>query len=333
MLTRRTALARAATALPALALPALALPALALPALALPAAARAAAPPAALLRQDWRDAARDRTLPVLLRLPPGNRPAPLLIVSHGLGGSREGLAYLGAALAAGGIAALHVQHPGTDDSLWRDVPNPRPGLAAAASDAGRALDRLHDILFLLDSLAGRRDIAPRLDLGRTGIGGHSYGAWLTQHMLGERLPGGDRGLALPDPRLSAGVALSPMPPEGLPPRLAFARLAVPMLYVTGTADHSWIGGTSAASRRIPFDATGGPAALAILQGATHASFAGESGVGERWEDATYHARTAGLAVAFLRGLWLGDAEARSLLRSGATGLLAAGDRLETRGLD
>ncbi len=302
---------------------------LALPFLALPAAA---APPR-LLREEWRDPARDRRLPVLLRLPDVPGPAPLMIVSHGLGGSREGLAYLGQALAEAGIVALHIQHPGTDDSLWRDVPDRRATLLAAASDANRALDRLLDVRFALDTIATAPSLASRVNVEKIGIGGHSYGAWLTQHMLGERLPGGDRGLALPDPRLSAGVALSPMPPEGLPPRLAFARVTAPMLFVTGSQDHSWLGGTSAEARRIPYDAMPGPAALAVLEGATHASFAGESGVGERWEEATYHPRSAGLAVAFLRGLWLGDAASRAFLRAGAPGLLAAGDRLETRGLD
>ncbi|ONG56314.1 acetylhydrolase [Pseudoroseomonas deserti] len=301
---------------------------LALPFLALPAAA---APPR-ILREEWRDAARDRRLPVLLRLPDTPGPAPLMIVSHGLGGSREGLAYLGQALAEAGILTVHLQHPGTDDSLWRGVPDRRANLLAAASDANRALDRLLDVRFALDSLAAAPSLKGRVDTGRIGIGGHSYGAWLVQHMLGQRLPGGDRGLALPDPRLSAGIALSPMPPEGLPPRLAFARVTAPLLHVTGSQDHSWLGGTSAEARRIPYDATSGPAALAVLQGATHAAFAGETGVGGSWEDATYHPRSAGLAVAFLRSLWLGDAASGAFLRAGAPGLLAAGDRLETRGL-
>jgi predicted dienelactone hydrolase len=300
-----------------------------LPFLARPAAA---APPR-LLRETWHDPARDRRLPVLLRLPDASGPAPLLIVSHGLGGSREGLAYLGQALAEAGIIALHLQHPGTDDSLWRGVADSRAGFLAAASDASRALDRLLDVGFALDALATAPSLSGRVDRRRIGIGGHSYGAWLVQHMLGQRLPGGDRGLALPDPRLSAGIALSPMPPEGLPPRLAFARVTAPVLFITGSQDHSWLGGSTAAeTRRIPYDAKPGPAALAVLAGATHASFAGESGVGERWEEATFHPRSAGLAVAFLRSLWLGDAAAGAFLRAGAPGLLAAGDRLETRGL-
>ncbi|HWL80574.1 MAG TPA: acetylhydrolase [Roseomonas sp.] len=284
-------------------------------------------------RQDWTDPARDRTLPVLLRWPDeAGGPVPLVLVSHGLGGSREGLAYLGEALAASGFAALHIQHPGTDDSLWRGAGDRRLSFAAAISDAGRALDRLQDAIFVLDELPRRPELAGRVDLARLGIAGHSYGAWLVQHMLGERIPGGDRGLALPDRRLSAGIALSPVPSAGLPPQLAFARVKAPMLHVTGTQDDTWVDGTRAADRRIPFDAIAAPGVLAVLEGATHASFAGEAGAGARWEEATYHPRTAGLAVAFLRALWRQDAAARQFLREGAPGLLAPGDVLETKGL-
>ncbi|MCQ4161819.1 acetylhydrolase [Roseomonas sp. GC11] len=299
-------------------------------ALALPALLAARPAAAQELRQAWHDPARGRTLPVLLRLPEGEGAAPLVIVSHGLGGTREGLAYLGQALAAAGFIALHVQHPGTDESLWRGAADPRLALAAAANNPQGALERLRDAAFLLDTLPGQPALAGRVDMARLGMAGHSYGAWLVQHMLGQRLPGGDRGLALPEPRLSAGIALSPIPPEGMPPRLAFARVRAPLLSVTGTQDHSWIGGVRAESRRIPFDALPGPALLAVLEGATHASFAAQPALGDPWNDGTYQPRIAGLAVAFLRALWQGDTAAGTFLRDGAHGLLAEGDRLETR---
>lgn len=301
--------------------------ALALPALLATPAMAAPAP----IRQDWADPARNRALPMLIRPPAGQGPAPAVLVSHGLGGSREGLAYLGEALAEAGFLVLHMQHPGTDDSLWRGAPDRRLSFAAAASDAGRALDRLRDVIFVLDEIPRRPDLAARIDMDRIGIAGHSYGAWLVQHMLGQRLPGGDRGMALPDPRLSAGIAISPMPAEGLPQRLAFSRVTAPILHVTGTEDRGFIGGTSPADRRIPYDSIPAPGVLAVLAGAAHGSFAGEPGAGGRWEETTYQARVAGLAVAFLRALWREDEAARRALQDGMPGLLASGDRLESKG--
>lgn len=285
--------------------------------------------------ETWRDPARDRALPVRLRLPVQSGPRPVVILSHGLGGSRDGLGYLGRALAEAGFVALHLQHPGTDSAIWQGVSDRGPAMAAAALDAGNALARLQDAVFALDELA-RRAARPgplqgRIDLARLAAAGHSYGAWTVQHLLGQRLPGGDRGLGLPEARLRAGVALSPTVPRGLPPRLAFARVATPLLHVTGTEDHGWIEGATPADRLIPFQAINGPPqALAVLAGAGHNAFADEPAAGPRWSDPTFHARTAGLAVAFLRTVLLEDMAAAAFLRDGAPGLLAPADRLELK---
>jgi len=294
-----------------------------------------AAAAGAVLTEDWTDPARRRVLPVRLRLPQGEGPAPAVVLSHGLGGSREGLGYLGRALAEAGFVVLHLQHPGTDSALWQGRADIGVALMAAALDAGQALARLQDGIFALGELL-RRAAMPgplhgRVDPARLAAAGHSYGAWMVQHLVGQRLPGGDHGLRLPDPRLKAGILLSPIPSRGLPPRFAFGRVAAPLLHVTGTLDNGYIEGTRPADREIPFHAVSGvPQVLAVLNGATHAAFADEPAAGPRWADPTYHTRTAGLAVAFLRAMLLGDTEAAELLRSGAPGLLAAGDRLETK---
>ncbi len=275
-------------------------------------------------RAVWRDAARGRDVPVLVRVPAGDGPAPAVLISHGLGGSREGLSYLGRALAAAGFVAIHLQHPGTDDQLWRGGGGAAMG--AAALDVRGAVDRLGDAVFALGRLPARADP------GRVAIAGHSYGAWLVQVMLGQRLPGGSRGMALPDPRLRAGVALSPVPARGMPARLAYGGIAAPLLGVTGTADDGWIEGVQARQRREPFEGGGNPGALAVLSGATHAAFADEPAAGARWADPTFHGRAAGLAVAFLRAVLLRDADAARFLREGAPDLLLPADELVTRGI-
>jgi predicted dienelactone hydrolase len=277
-------------------------------------------------RTTWRDAARARDIPVLIREPAGTGPAPAVLLSHGLGGSREGLAYLGRALAEGGYLAIHLQHPGSDDSLWRGGTDRMVGLAAGALNVQAALDRLLDVKFALDHLP------PRADSARLAIAGHSFGAWTVQHMLGERLPGGDRGLGLPDPRLKAGVALSPIPAVGMPPRLAYGGYVVPLLHITGSEDHGYIEGIRAPARRVPFEQSRNPGALAVLLGAMHASFADEQEAGGRYADSTYHARAAALSVTFLDAVLRGDAAAAARLRGGATGLLGPGDEFVVRDL-
>lgn len=279
-------------------------------------------------RTTWRDAARARDIPVLIRAPAGTGPAPAVILSHGLGGSREGLGYLGHALAEAGYLAIHLQHIGSDDSLWRGAN--APGLAAGALDVQAALNRLLDVKYALSNPPERADPA------RLAIAGHSYGAWTVQHMLGERLPGGDRGLGLPDQRLKAGIVLSPIPAIGLPPRLAYAGIAAPLLHVTGTEDHGFIEGIRAPARRAPFEGSTNPGALAVLRGAAHGSFADEREVGGRFTEATYHARTGALSVTFLDAVLRGDtaaaAAAAATLRGGAGALLGPGDEFVARGL-
>jgi predicted dienelactone hydrolase len=297
-----------------------------------PFAATAMAP---VIRETWTDPARGRALPVLLRLPAGSGPAPAVVVSHGLGGSRDGLGYLGRALVEAGFLVMHVQHPGTDSTVWQGAGNLSTAMAAAALDAGQALARLQDGSFALDEL-GRRTASAgplrgRVDTARLAMAGHSYGAWTVQHLLGQRLPGGERGLALPDARLKAGIALSPVPPRGLSARFAFGRIGTPLLHVTGTQDHGYLEGATPADREIPFRSISGPPqVLAVLAGANHAAFADEPAAGPRWGDPTYHGRIAAVAVAFLRAVLLGDAEAQQALLDGAPGLLAPGDRLETK---
>jgi predicted dienelactone hydrolase len=51
------------------------------------------------------DAARNRDIPVRIYLPVNGKPEPVVLFSHGLGGSRAGGEYLGEQWAARGYAA------------------------------------------------------------------------------------------------------------------------------------------------------------------------------------------------------------------------------------
>jgi predicted dienelactone hydrolase len=68
------------------------------------------------------DAARHRDIPLRVYLPGQSRPAPLILFSHGLGGSRAGSKFLGEHWAARGYVAVFLQHPGSDDSVWKEEP-------------------------------------------------------------------------------------------------------------------------------------------------------------------------------------------------------------------
>ena len=62
--------------------------------------------------ETWTDAARGRDIKVKLYAPDNPTPPPVVIFSHGLGGSVEAASYLGERLASWGILSVHIQHPG-----------------------------------------------------------------------------------------------------------------------------------------------------------------------------------------------------------------------------
>ena len=66
---------------------------------------------------DWLDIGRQRAVPARLYLPvtaSALRPVPLIVFSHGIGGSRNGYSYLGRFWSSQGYASLHLQHVGSD---------------------------------------------------------------------------------------------------------------------------------------------------------------------------------------------------------------------------
>src|SRR5690349_20528234 len=71
--------------------------------------------------ETWRDAKRRRDLPVKIIAPAGlTGPAPIIVHSHGLGGSVEGGRDWGEHWASHGYIVLHVQHPGSDEPVWKN---------------------------------------------------------------------------------------------------------------------------------------------------------------------------------------------------------------------
>jgi dienelactone hydrolase len=302
---------------------------LALPVLATTAHAQELFPP---MRAIWRDRARNRDIPILFRPALRNRASPTVILSHGLGGSRDGLSWLGEALAEAGYAALQLQHPGSDESVFAPGVDRRQSVAAALTPPV-ALDRLRDVTFAIRELV-RRTPDLGIDPQRFAVAGHSYGAWTVQHALGQRLPGtaGD-GIGLPDSRVLAGIAMSPSPPMGLPAGFALARIATPLLHLTGTRDQGLIEGIGPEARRIPFDAiTRAPQVLAILDQADHFAFAGEGPEWVRERSAPFTPRAAALCVLFLDAFVRNDPAARARLAQGAVRPpLLAGDRYEAKG--
>jgi len=281
--------------------------------------------PAALL-EDWKDAARDRTIPIKIDYAKTiDKPTPVVIISHGLGGSREGLAYIGQYWAEHGYVAVHLQHPGSDSTLWKGLP---PGAGMQAMKKGMTVEqfsaRIEDVKFALDELKRRNDdpswaLHGKLNLDQIAMAGHSFGAITTQAMCGETFP---NGKSFFDPRIKVGIAFSPSPPPGGDSKTAFASITIPIFYWTGTNDTapSTISSLKAIQRREPFDATAkNDAYLVILTDGDHMVFNGRltEQPDERPNDTVWHDLIEKGTTAFLDKYLKRDAAQGKYLDDGA----------------
>lgn len=281
------------------------------------------------------DEARSRDIPVLVYLPAGGAACPIVLFSHGLGGSRDMGVYLGEHWASRGYVAVFLQHPGSDTGVWQGKGRgqARAALLKAASAQNLVL-RVQDVRAVLDQLerwqaaTGRQinELSGRLDLQRMGMSGHSFGAITTQSVSGAAMPAIRDAT---DARIKAALPMSPSVPMWATssPSRAFGAVKIPWMVMTGTRDDSPIGNTSATARLAVFDALPPPSKYElVLDGAEHSAFTDRALPGDRdARNPNHHRVILALSTAFwdahLRGdaaarAWLDGPAARSVMQSG-----------------
>jgi len=279
----------------------------------------------ATLLVDWHDEARDRDVPAKLYYPKtGDGPFPVIVFSHGLGGTREGYSYLGNHWASHGYVSVHVQHKGSDDSVWRGSADPLGAARRAAADPRNMVNRPKDVSFAIDQMermnAADSPLKGRLDLEHVAVAGHSFGAYTTLAVAGEvfRLPGG-RELTMADPRVKAAIPMSaPVPNRRADLDAAFGKIVIPCFHMTGTKDDSPIGETTAAERRLPFDhSKASDQFLVAFTDGDHMIFSGRPrALGQGQRDASFQNVIKQATVAFWDCYLRGSAEARTWLTEG-----------------
>lgn len=220
---------------------------------------------------------------------------PLILVSHGTGGSTQQLGWLACHLAAQGYIVAGVNHHG-NNAL-------EPYLAEGFV---RIWERPRDLTALLDYLLVDELFGPCLDLNRIGAAGFSLGGYTVLALAGAQLdfnqPGNrERNLieemppefpdpaalvalfekiattdtahsqSYRDPRVRAVFAIAPALGEDCSPA-SLAAITIPVSLVVGEADHAAPAATNAAvfARHIP------NATLQILgDGVAHYTFLAE----------------------------------------------------------
>jgi dienelactone hydrolase len=229
-----------------------------------------------------REAGRD--LLVRVSAPTTGHDLPVIVFSHGFGGSSDGYGPLVDHWAAHGFAVVQPTHL---DSRTLNIPpdDPRTPLIwrFRVEDLTHVIDRLDIVEAAVPGLAGR------LDRRRVAAAGHSWGAQSVSMLLGARVLDADGvpGEDMSDPRVRAGVLLAaagrggadltPFAAEHFPfMNPSFADMATPTLVVAGDRDQSLLSVRGPDWFTDPYHLSPGATSLLTLFGAEH-SLGGVSG--------------------------------------------------------
>ncbi len=240
-----------------------------------------------------RDEARQADVPIRVRYPLGaGHSLPVIVFSHGMGGSDSAFPDLTTHWATHGYAVILPTHsdsirlrrqkgqatPRSVDELRdpRQLRNVDP--VGRRDDVALIVDSLNRIEAAIPALR-RTDGGGRLDRSRLGVSGHSAGAYTTQIVIGvkARVRGGGERATLADERFKAAIVISG---QGLTNRTltrdSWSGVRKPMLVIAGSRDTSPVSNETPASRRHPYEfAPPGDKYLLFLDGATHSSYSGK----------------------------------------------------------
>lgn len=245
-----------------------------------------------------RDLRRNRTFPADIYLPNTKAPAPVIVISHGLGSDRSSFAYLAQQLASYGFAVAVPEHPGSNAEQLQALLAGRENEVVEPSEF---INRPLDIKYLLDELQ-RFDAANpriRLNLQQVGAIGQSFGGYTVLGLAGASLNFKQlqtdcknlsnslnaslllqcRAQSLPrqynlrDQRIKAAIAINPVT-SSIFGQAGLSQIKIPVMIVSSSADNvapalpeqiqpfSWLSATEKY--------------LVLLQGGTHFSTLGET---------------------------------------------------------
>lgn len=283
----------------------------------------------------FRDTSRKRDVPLLVYLPKSTKPAAVIVHSHGLGGTKNTSSFLGKHWAARGFVAVFVQHPGSDDSIWVDLPKwKRLGAFKRAANHANLKLRVGDVSALIDQLEKwnakkGHALEARMDLDHIGMSGHSFGAVTTQQIAGQTTFG---GAAYADDRVSAAILMSPSSPRIGGVERAFGKIEMPWLCMTGTHDTSVIGGASVKSRLAVYPALpAGDKYHLVLKNAEHSVFTENKIFGDKLpRNPNHHKAIKAISTAFWDSYLRKDDAAKQWLNSAVRSVLEADDQWETK---
>ncbi|MEG4058030.1 MULTISPECIES: alpha/beta hydrolase [unclassified Microcoleus] len=207
---------------------------------------------------------RPRTFDMDIYLPQGSpQPAPVVVISHGLGSDRLSFEYLAKHLASYGFAVAVPEHPGSNAQQIQDLVT---GRANQVAEPAEFVNRPLDIKDLLDYLTKLSTTDPtyqgQLDLQRVGVIGQSFGGYTALALAGAEINFAQldkdcglendtwnlslllqcraRGLErnqynFDDPRVKAAIAVNPIVSSILG-ETNLSKIQIPVMLIAGSAD-------------------------------------------------------------------------------------------------
>ena len=219
------------------------------------------------------DAQRKKELQLRIHHPVGTGPFPVIIWSHGAGGSKDNYLTLMEHWASHGYVTIQPTH---SDSRALGV---KPGDPQMFRDWQ---SRPADISLIIDSLKELENKEPvlqgTLDAKRIGVGGHSFGANTAQLVGGAKayLVGAEKSFA--DPRVTAVLLLSGQGPGEMLREASWEKFSRPLMVMTGSADGPTRTGQPAEWRKKPYELSPpGDKILVWVEGLDH-GYGGITGV-------------------------------------------------------
>lgn len=208
-----------------------------------------------------------RQYPVDLYLPEVRRgtigPAPVIVISHGLGSDRSSFIYLAQHLASHGFVVVVPEHPGSNAAQLEALIN---GTTSEVTQPSEFIDRPLDITFLLNDLENRsrgdRELRGRLNLQQVGVIGQSFGGYTALALAGAPINLAELRTDCPnqvntlnlslslqclalqlseinpnlrDPRVKAVMAINPIA-SAIFGTASIEQIQIPTLLVAGSAD-------------------------------------------------------------------------------------------------
>ncbi len=229
------------------------------------------------------DSSRNREIPVHVTYPEGSGPAPVIVFSHGAGGSGQTYRALARFWGTHGFVVLAPTHADSLAGKGKDptAENVRETLGDAALDPKAWENRARDLAFVVAATGAIEGKLPvlkgRLDETRIGVGGHSYGAFTAQLLAGATVdvPKGPKAKSFADALPKAFLLLSPQGKgqQGLTEK-SWTSVERPLMVVTGSRDRG-VKNQDPSWRLDPYQLSPpGNKYAVLIDGASHLSFTG-----------------------------------------------------------